>query len=154
MTLGTIDKSDNTRKLKDKNTTKKQTVYETPSLKKKCVINGSSNLWVCVNAMNDCHTCIFCKCPSCYLTEQKLESRKRNTRGRRHQMKSIDDQNLHTGRRNKLSKCHQTNHADNHLIPYSDSTYFSSSYQKRIALNKNKFIPTECSECGAVLVDK
>ena len=103
-----MNKSDNARKLKDKNTTKKHTVYETPLFKKKCVINGSSNLWVCVNTMNDCHTYIFCRCPSCYLTEQKLENRKQNTRGRRHQMKSIDDQNLHTARRNKLSKCHQT----------------------------------------------
>lgn len=58
---------------------------------KKCVINGSNNLWVCVNAMNDWHTCVYCKCPSCYLTEKKLDSKKRTTRGRSHRMKSIDD---------------------------------------------------------------
>lgn len=135
------------------NMKKKQSDTGTISTKK-CVINGSNNLWVCVNAMNDCHTCVYCKCPSCYLTEKKLESKKCNTRGRSHRMKSIDDRSLHTARSKQRSKCQDTNHADINLIPYSDSTYFSSTYQKRIASNNAKCIPTKCSQCGAILVDK
>ena len=140
------------KKRKSNNTSNQDSV--TDHLQQRCIINGSNNLWVCANAMNSSHSCVFCKCTKCYLGDKKATDTKCNTRGRRHHMKSIDDKNLTSVNTNKRKKCLAAHHSDSNLLPYSDSTYFSKSYKKRIAASNHKFIPLRCFVCFAMLVDK
>ena len=47
---------------------KKQRVDNGMKVKKmRCVVNSLNSLWICRNAMNPKHECIFCMCNECYL---------------------------------------------------------------------------------------
>ena len=116
------------KKRRSNDTTNQDNV--TVQLKQRYIINGSKNLWVCANAMNSSHSCVFHKCTKCYLDGKNAADTKCSTRGRRHCMKSIDDKNLTYVNTNKHKKCLAAHHSDSNLLPYSDSTYFSKSYQK------------------------
>ena len=144
----------NTSKKRRSNDTSNQDSV-TVQLKQRCIINGSNNLWVCASAMNSSHSCVFCKCTKCYLGDKNAADTKCSTRGRWHYcMKSIDDKNLTSVNTNKRKKYLAAHHSDSHLLPYSDSTYFSKLYQKQIAASNHNFIPSRCFVCSAMLVDK
>ena len=72
---------------------KKQRVDNGMKVKEmRCVVNSLNSLWVCRNAMNPKHECIFCMCNQCYINMVNNNRKGQcNTRGRRNQMKSKDD---------------------------------------------------------------
>ena len=143
---------------------KKQRVDDnTKEVNKVCrVVNSLNSLWVCKNAMNPKYECIFCLCNECYLqiVNSSRKQGQRNTRGRRHQMKSVDD----TANKNikcATTKCCKTvDHHSHNLNQFGDSLYFTSSYKQKI-LNNNldnrkskKYVPFLCSKCKKELTDK
>ena len=122
------------------------------------VVNALNSLWVCYNAMNPDHKCVYCMCKQCYLTKSNDGiNRNRSTRGRRNKMKSIDDGNIGN---NFDNGCNAMNHHSHNLNQFVDKLYFSKTYKKKIDVNnadktKNKkCVPFYCGECKCKLVDK
>ena len=141
---------------------KKQRIEDVTN-EKECssVVNSLNSLWVCRNAMNPKHNCVFCMCNQCY---QKIinNSRKgqRTTRGRRNQMKSVDDRHNTKNWRADHGECNATNHHSHNLNQFGDSLYFTTAYKEKIRCNNaddrksKKYVPFLCSTCKNHLVDK
>ena len=58
--VGNQSSMGNTSKKRRRNNTSNQDSI-TDQLEQRCIINGSNNLWVCANATNSRHSCVFCK---------------------------------------------------------------------------------------------
>ena len=125
------------------------------------VVNALNTLWVCKNAMNPKHECVYCLCHRCYLgkSDGMNQSGNRTTRGRRNKMKTADDQEKESFI-GSTKYCDSTNHHLHCLDQFVDSLYFSAAYKLKIKNNNKdgkkipKFVPFSCSECKVELVDK
>ena len=100
-------------------------------------------------------------CNQCYL-KMVNNNRKgqRNTRGRRNQMKSKDDNIKQNIQGTSSVNCNAANHHSHNLNQFGDSLYFTSAYKQKISNNnlddrKNKkHVPFLCSKRQYQLTDK
>lgn len=128
----------------------------------KCVVNSLNSLWVCRNAMNPKHECVFCMCNHCYLKtlNNGRKGQQRTTRGRRNQMKSVDDNYKRNVQCVSLVECNTADHHSHNLNQFGDSLYFTSAYKQKISDNNSddrkskKYVPFLCSKCKSNLADK
>ena len=99
----------------------------------KVLVDSSSPLWVCKNAMRTHMTCVFAWCNPCY--SKKTTSRRRTKKAR-----SDHEEN----------KCH---HDLQDLDSWTDKAYFTSAYKAQVEEN-GEFMPIVCRECKRKLVSQ
>ena len=120
---------------------------------KQVVINNSTPIWVCPNAMKQNEDCVFCKCHECYM--ENIEFTKRNSR-RSARCQKINNEK--EGMNSKLSKQNTTaktlvecDHLN--LNCCFDFSYFSREYLA-VRKKKNRKLPITCTICHREIVNK
>ena len=111
------------------------------------IVNQQNVLWTCHKTCKiEFADCVYCVCSICYAQEILKSETSDNTSGRtaskrRRTSRSKDDDQ---------SIC---NHSISSLVPFMDSTFFTTKYKDTIR-HEGYSLPMVCSMCKSELVDK
>ena len=103
----------------------------------KTTVNESNPLWVCSNAFNLQHNCVFCICSSCKYSVL-------SNRPKRAKCNTCDS---------NTENAMLCNHTWTDLKEFTDKTYFEATFISEAIADKRP-IPTKCAQCHCILTNK
>lgn len=122
----------------------------------KVVINNTTPIWVCQNAMKQNEDCLYCKCNKCYMKDScnsvniNIESR-RSTRCRK---KSNEKEGKISTKTQQFATAKTYVECDHDtLICCYESAYFTPDYIA-VRQKKNHKLPIVCSICQFEILNK
>ena len=94
----------------------------------------TSPLWICCNAMDENHKCVYAICNSCKYVLDEHQGQISTRRTSRSRIKNVDEDD---------KRC---NHKLDRLRPFVDKTYFDETYMSK-KIEDGCYIPVSCKEC-------
>ena len=111
------------------------------------VVNQQNVLWTCHKTCKiEYADCVYCVCSTCYAQEILKAETSNNTSGR----KASKRRRTSRSKDGDQSIC---NHCISSLVPFMDSTFFTTKYKETIR-QEGYTLPMDCSMCKSELVDK